>query len=94
MSRLIRRPHLLAHGLIPSWCSNPVNPATAARYRQAFKTSRAKSDPSDAQGLLVLTFLAIVILSGNLQVYSGAGYLGGYGSKNHNHRPPTPAYFI
>jgi transposase len=26
----------------------PVNPATAARYRQAFKTSRAKSDPSDA----------------------------------------------
>ena len=27
----------------------PVNPATAARYRQAFKTSRAKSDPSDAQ---------------------------------------------
>ncbi len=27
----------------------PINPATAARYRQAFKTSRAKDDPSDAQ---------------------------------------------
>ena len=27
----------------------PVNPATAARYRQAFKSSRAKNDPSDAQ---------------------------------------------
>lgn len=32
----------------------PVNPATAARYRQAFKTSRAKSDPSDAQLCLEL----------------------------------------
>ena len=32
----------------------PVNPATAARYRQAFKTSRAKSDPSDAQICLEL----------------------------------------
>src|ERR1700686_296697 len=32
----------------------PVNPATAARYRQAFKTSRAKSDPSDAQVCLEL----------------------------------------
>jgi hypothetical protein len=32
----------------------PVNPATAARYRQAFQTSRAKSDPSDAQICLEL----------------------------------------
>ena len=32
----------------------PLNPATAARYRQAFKTSRAKSDPSDAQVCLEL----------------------------------------
>jgi transposase len=32
----------------------PVNPATAARYRQAFKTSRVKSDPSDAQVCLEL----------------------------------------
>ena len=32
----------------------PVNPATAARYRSAFKTSRAKSDPSDAQVCLEL----------------------------------------
>jgi transposase len=32
----------------------PVNPATTARYRQAFKTSRAKSDPSDAQICLEL----------------------------------------
>src|SRR5450432_1195577 len=32
----------------------PVNPVTAARYRQAFKTSRAKSDPSDAQVCLEL----------------------------------------
>lgn len=32
----------------------PVNPATAARYRQAFKTSRAKSDPSDAEVCLEL----------------------------------------
>lgn len=32
----------------------PVNPTTAARYRQAFKTSRAKSDPSDAQVCLEL----------------------------------------
>jgi transposase len=32
----------------------PVNPATAARYRQAFKTSRAKSDRSDAQVCLEL----------------------------------------
>jgi hypothetical protein len=32
----------------------PVNPATTARYRQAFKTSRAKSDPSDAQVCLEL----------------------------------------
>ena len=32
----------------------PVNPTTAARYRTAFKTSRAKSDPSDAQVCLEL----------------------------------------
>jgi transposase len=32
----------------------PVNPATVARYRQAFKTSRAKDDPSDAQVCLEL----------------------------------------
>ena len=32
----------------------PVNPVTAARYRQAFKTSRAKNDPSDAQVCLEL----------------------------------------
>lgn len=32
----------------------PVNPATAARYRQAFKTSRAKDDQSDAQICLEL----------------------------------------
>ena len=32
----------------------PVNPATTARYRQAFKTSRAKDDPSDAQICLEL----------------------------------------
>src|SRR5207248_2580237 len=32
----------------------PINPATAARYRMAFKTSRAKDDPSDAQVCLEL----------------------------------------
>ena len=32
----------------------PVNPATSARYRQAFKTSRAKDDPSDARVCLEL----------------------------------------
>src|SRR6266480_3373887 len=32
----------------------PINPATAARYRQAFKTSRAKDDPSDAKVCLEL----------------------------------------
>jgi transposase len=32
----------------------PINPVTAARYRQAFKTSRAKDDPSDAQVCLEL----------------------------------------
>ena len=32
----------------------PVNPATVARYRQAFKTSRAKDDPADAQVCLEL----------------------------------------
>src|SRR6266704_2456618 len=33
----------------PFFVLYPVNPATAARYRQAFKTSRAKNDPTDAQ---------------------------------------------
>jgi transposase len=32
----------------------PINPVTAARYRQAFKTSRAKNDPTDAQICLEL----------------------------------------
>src|SRR5437660_4533191 len=32
----------------------PVNPATVARYRQAFKTSRAKDDPADARVCLEL----------------------------------------
>ena len=27
----------------------PINPATLAKYRQAFKPSRAKADPTDAQ---------------------------------------------
>jgi transposase len=27
----------------------PINPLTLARYREAFTTSRAKDDPSDAQ---------------------------------------------
>src|SRR5438132_401283 len=34
----------------------PINPVTAAYYRQAFKTSRAKDDPSDAQVCLELLF--------------------------------------
>jgi transposase len=38
----------------PFFVLYPVNPATAARYRQAFKTSRAKDDPSDAQVCLEL----------------------------------------
>ncbi len=42
---------LSAHEFITLY---PVNPATAARYRQAFKTSRAKSDPTDAQVCLEL----------------------------------------
>jgi Transposase len=42
---------LWAHEFITLY---PVNPATAARYRQAFKTSRAKSDPSDAKVCLEL----------------------------------------
>jgi hypothetical protein len=42
---------LLEH---PFFVLYPVNPATAARYRQAFKTSRAKDDPSDAQVCLEL----------------------------------------
>jgi transposase len=33
----------------PFFVLYPINPATAARYRQAFKTSRAKDDPTDAQ---------------------------------------------
>lgn len=35
----------------------PVNPATSARYRQAFKTSRAKDDPDDAQVCMELYFI-------------------------------------
>jgi hypothetical protein len=38
----------------PCFVLYPVNPATSARYRQAFKTSRAKDDPSDAQICLEL----------------------------------------
>ena len=38
----------------PCFVLYPINPATAARYRQAFKTSRAKDDPSDAQICLEL----------------------------------------
>jgi transposase len=38
----------------PFFILYPINPATAARYRQAFKTSRAKDDPSDAQVCLEL----------------------------------------
>jgi transposase len=38
----------------PFFVLYPVNPVTAARYRQAFKTSRAKDDPSDAQVCLEL----------------------------------------
>src|SRR6266481_2248638 len=38
----------------PFFVLYPVNPATVARYRQAFKTSRAKNDPADAQVSLEL----------------------------------------
>jgi len=38
----------------PFFVLYPINPATAARYRQAFKTSRAKDDPGDAQVCLEL----------------------------------------
>ena len=38
----------------PFFVLYPINPATAARYRMAFKTSRAKDDPSDAQVCLEL----------------------------------------
>jgi len=38
----------------PFFVLYPINPATAARYRQAFKTSRAKDDPTDAQVCLEL----------------------------------------
>ncbi len=38
----------------PFFVLYPINPATAARYRQAFKTSRAKDDPADAQVCLEL----------------------------------------
>jgi len=33
----------------------PINPSTLARYREAFKPSRAKDDPTDAE--LALDFL-------------------------------------
>ena len=32
----------------------PINPATLARYREAFKPSRAKDDPTDAEHALEL----------------------------------------
>ena len=32
----------------------PINPATLAKYREAFKTSRAKDDPTDAELALEL----------------------------------------
>ena len=38
----------------PFFVLYPVNPATVARYRQAFKTSRAKNDPTGAQVCLEL----------------------------------------
>jgi transposase len=38
----------------PFFVLYPINPVTAARYRQAFKTSRAKDDPTDAQICLEL----------------------------------------
>jgi transposase len=38
----------------PFFVLYPINPAMAARYRQAFKTSRAKDDPTDAQVCLEL----------------------------------------
>src|SRR5207249_9197097 len=38
----------------PIFVLYPINPATSARYRQAFKTSRAKDDPADAQVCLEL----------------------------------------
>ncbi len=47
----------LIHTLLPyaQWLTlYPVNPATSARYRHAFKTSRAKDDPSDARVCLEL----------------------------------------
>jgi hypothetical protein len=45
----------------------PVNPATTARYRQAFKTSRAKDDPSDAQICLELLLHHRTLLSNMLR---------------------------
>jgi transposase len=46
----------LIHALLkyPFLVLFPVNPQTLARYRRAFKPSRAKDDPSDAQLLLDL----------------------------------------
>jgi transposase len=38
----------------PFFVLYPINPVTAARYRQAFKTSRAKDDATDAQICLEL----------------------------------------
>lgn len=42
---------LLAHEFLVLY---PINPATSARYRQAFTTSRAKDDPDDAEICLEL----------------------------------------
>src|SRR4029077_19909932 len=49
-----RGPLIYALREYPFFVLYPINPATAARYRQAFKTSRAKDDPSDAQICLEL----------------------------------------
>jgi hypothetical protein len=34
----------------------PINPATLAKYRQAFTPSKAKDDPSDAELLLLAPY--------------------------------------
>src|ERR1700681_3232372 len=40
---------------VPAPVLSPINPSTLARYREAFKPSRAKDDPTDAE--LALDFL-------------------------------------
>jgi transposase len=49
-----RGPLIYALREYPFFVLYPINPVTAARYRQAFKTSRAKDDPTDAQICLEL----------------------------------------